>query len=77
MSEWFNGFRAYRVSALDEVGYKDLSDGFDFDTAITARLLRRGHRIEEVAMPTRYADEISRVPLLRTGVAAIRNGFVR
>ncbi|HMQ27585.1 MAG TPA: hypothetical protein PKA98_16460, partial [Acidimicrobiales bacterium] len=48
-----------------------LPDGFDFDTAITLRLLENGDRIAEVAIPTHYGDEISRVPLLRTGLAGL------
>jgi glycosyltransferase involved in cell wall biosynthesis len=75
LSEWFSGFRAYRVATLAELDLVSLPDGFDFDTAITLRLLAEGKRVEEVAIPTRYADEISRVPLLRTGLAAIRHGL--
>lgn len=74
LTEWFSGFRAYRVSSLDAVDLESLPDGFDFDTAITLRLLARRARITEVAIPTRYADEISRVPLLRTGLAAVKHG---
>src|SRR5690606_23795297 len=33
LSEWFSGFRAYRVSTIMEVGLDDLPDGFDFDVA--------------------------------------------
>jgi len=75
LSEWFSGFRAYRVSTLAGFDLESLPDGFDFDTAVTLRLLAAGKRLEEVAIPTRYADEISRVPLLRTGLAAVRHGL--
>ena len=72
LSEWFSGFRAYRVDRLMAIpDLHGLPDGFDFDTAITLRLLENGDRIAEVAIPTHYGDEISRVPLLRTGVATI------
>lgn len=74
LTEWFSGFRAYRVSTLASLDLESLPDGFDFDTAITLQLLARGHQVDEVAIPTRYAEEISRVPLLRTGVAAIQHG---
>lgn len=75
LSEWFSGFRAYRVDTLQEAALDDLPPGFDFDTAIMMRLLSQGVEILEVPMPTRYADEISRVPLVRTGVAALRGGI--
>jgi glycosyltransferase involved in cell wall biosynthesis len=73
-SEWFSGFRAYRVPMLAEMGWDGLPDGFDFDTAITIRLVERGHKIAEIPIPTHYGDELSRVPLLRTGLATIRHG---
>lgn len=73
-SEWFSGFRAYRTSALAAVDHLTLPDGFDFDTAITLRLLARGLHVVEVPIPTRYGDEVSRVPLLRTGVAGVAHG---
>src|SRR5690606_32976467 len=75
LSEWFSGFRAYRVSTLMEVGLDDLPDGFDFDVAVTVALLERGCRIEEIPIPTRYAGEISRVPLVRTGLQVLRHGL--
>ena len=74
LSEWFSGFRAYRVDALTTAGFEDLPDGFDFDTEITLRFLRSGGRVAEIEIPTRYAGEICRVPLMRTGLWAIRHG---
>ncbi len=72
LTEWFSGFRAYRVSRLMAIAdLHDLPNGFDFDTAITLRLLENGDKIAEVAIPTHYGDEISRVPLLRTGLAGL------
>jgi glycosyltransferase involved in cell wall biosynthesis len=74
-TEWFSGFRAYRASALQDVGFDGLPDGFDFDVALTIRLLERGYASVETPIPTHYGDELSRVPLLRTGVATIRHAL--
>ncbi|OWY60477.1 hypothetical protein B7486_68965, partial [cyanobacterium TDX16] len=75
LTEWFSGFRAYRVSTISQLDLTTMPDGFDFDTTITLRLLEAGARIDEVAIPTRYGDEVSRVPLLRTGLAAVKHGL--
>ena len=75
LTEWFSGFRAYRVSTLAEVDVSELPPGFDFDTAIICRLLEHGARLDEIAIETRYADEISRVPLIRTGVLGLAHGL--
>ena len=74
LSEWFSGFRAYRLSSLADIGFEAFPDGFDFDMAITLRLLRNGSRVTECAIPTHYGDEISRVPLIRTGLHALAHG---
>lgn len=74
LTDWFSGFRAYRLAVLTDVGCDGLPDGFDFDPAITVRLLDRGHRVVEVPIPTHYGNQRSRVPLVRTGLATIRLG---
>ena len=71
LTEWFSGYNAYRLSTLTGIDLDSLPDGFDFDAAISLRLLEHGATIAEVAIPTHYGDEISRVPLLQTGVATI------
>ena len=75
LSEWFSGYRAYVVPKLMQVDLAELPSGFDFDTEITLRLLENGNRIAEVAIPTHYGDEISRVPLLHTGFAGLAHAF--
>jgi glycosyltransferase involved in cell wall biosynthesis len=75
LTEWFSGFRAYRMTTLDELGCDGLPDGFDFDIAMTLRFLDHGRHIAEIPIPTRYGEEISRVPLARTGLAALRHGL--
>ena len=74
-TEWFSGYRAYSVPALAELDLDSFPDGFDFDVAITIELTARGRTIVEVPMPTHYGDELSRVPLLRTGRADLGHVF--
>lgn len=71
LSEWHSGFRAYRVASLEEVGLDGLTDGFDLDTELTLRLLAGGGRMAEIAIPTHYGDEVSRIRTFRTGVRII------
>jgi glycosyltransferase involved in cell wall biosynthesis len=71
LSEWHSGFRAYRVETLREIDLATLPRGFDFDTAITLRLLRHGARLAEIPIPTRYGDEVSHIRLWRTGAAIL------
>ena len=58
LSEWHSGYRAYRVSALQQLPLDTYSNGFDFDTQIILGLLNSQARIVEVPIPTYYGDEI-------------------
>ncbi len=69
LSEWHSGYRAYRVAALAELPFVGNSDDFDFDTEIILQLLGTHKQIVEVAIPTYYGDEISRV----NGIAYARD----
>lgn len=67
-SEWFSGFRAFRVDTLAMIDLDRLPTGFDFDPAILESLHDAGARIIEVPVPTHYGDEVSRVDLWRDGL---------
>jgi glycosyltransferase involved in cell wall biosynthesis len=58
LSEFHSGYRAYRVSVLDELPLERNSDDFDFDTQIIIQLVDAGMRIVEIPIPTYYGDEI-------------------
>ena len=58
LSEWHSGYRAYRVSTLQQLPLTMYSNGFDFDTQIILGLIDAGARIIEVPIPTYYGDEI-------------------
>jgi 2-polyprenyl-3-methyl-5-hydroxy-6-metoxy-1,4-benzoquinol methylase len=58
LSEWHSGYRAYRVSTLQQLPMDSYSNGFDFDTQIILGLIDHGARIKEVPIPTYYGDEI-------------------
>lgn len=61
LSEFHTGFRAYRVSALAEIPLEFDSKYFDFDTDILIQLTDKSFRIAEIAIPTKYGEEVSRV----------------
>jgi len=58
LTEWHSGYRAYRVSALEDIPFESNSDGFDFDTEIILQLHEAGKGIVEVPIPTYYGGEI-------------------
>jgi glycosyltransferase involved in cell wall biosynthesis len=61
VSEYHNGYRAYRRAVLEAVPFASFSDRFDFDTQILVHLSVRGFRLGEVPSPTRFNDESSKM----------------
>jgi glycosyltransferase involved in cell wall biosynthesis len=61
-SEWHSGYRAYSVPALASIDFAVNRDDFAFDTDILLQLLAHPtYRFTEIAIPTFYGTEISRV----------------
>ena len=58
LSEYHSGYRAYRVSALEQTPYLKNSNDFHFDNEIILQLDDAGQRIREVPIPTYYGGEI-------------------
>ena len=61
LSEFHSGYRVYSTAALRRIPFHLNSNGFHFDTEIIIQLMLAGARIEEIAIPTYYGDEICRV----------------
>lgn len=65
LSEFHSGYRIYATSALRRIQFRLNSNDFHFDTEIIIQLLNAKQRIVELAIPTYYGDEISRVNGMR------------
>lgn len=75
MAEYHSGYMVYSSRFLRATRFLDLSDSFDFDLEmiLAARIL--GFRLKEVAIPTRYADEVSHLNPIRYGLDVLRIVF--
>jgi glycosyltransferase involved in cell wall biosynthesis len=72
LSEFHSGYRVYAVSALKQIPFERNSLDFHFDTEIIIQLTIAGKRIKEIAIPTYYGDEISRVNGLKYAFNAVK-----
>lgn len=61
LTEYHSGFRAYRLSYLKNIKYKELSDGFNFDNQIILQLFNKKMIILEKPILTFYGNEVSHV----------------
>jgi len=76
LSEFHTGYRAYSVSTLASIPFMHNSNYFDFDTDIIIQLLDTNKRIKEIAIPTFYGDEISRVNGIKYAALIIRSSIL-
>jgi len=72
LSEFHSGYRAYKVDALRSIPFQLNSDDFHFDTEVLIQLLCTGRKVTEIAVPTFYGDEISRVNGIRYAVNCLK-----
>ena len=63
-SELHSGMKAYSRRFLELIGYRGFSDKFVFDAEMVIQAVLLGFRIDEVAIPTRYADDSSSVDIV-------------
>jgi len=61
--ELHSGMKAYSRRFLELIGYRGFSDRFVFDSEMVIQAVLLGFRIEEVAIPTRYAEDSSSVAI--------------
>ena len=57
LSEYHSGFRVYRCSVLQYVGFEQCSDYYHFDTEILIRFRMHNMRVAERPIPTYYGKE--------------------
>jgi len=74
LSECHSGYRAYSRRLLKSVPFNTFSEDFAFDPQMLKSAARRGFRIAEVPIPTRYTQEsssISFVSSVKYGLATL------
>lgn len=76
LAEFHTGYRAFRVSALAAIPFAYNSDYFDFDTDILIQLLDTGNRLHEIAVPTFYGEEVSRVNGFKYAARIVRTSLL-
>ncbi len=72
MSDYHSGFLFYSAKALDSIPFDKLSASFDFDLEVIACAKASGLIIDERAIPTRYAGEISHLRPIHYGLRVLK-----
>ena len=72
LAEYHSGYMLYSRKTMASIPFDKLSNSFDFDMEmiVMARIL--GLRIQEVAIPTIYGDEVSHLQPVRYGLRVLK-----
>lgn len=65
-TELHSGMKAYSRRFLELIGYHRFSNEFVFDSQLVIEAVLLGFRVEEVAIPTRYASDSSSVDVVKS-----------
>jgi glycosyltransferase involved in cell wall biosynthesis len=72
MTDYHSGFMLYSRKAAASIPFDDLSTYFDFDLEVIASARARGLVVDELGIPTRYADEESHLNPIWYGLRCLR-----
>ena len=68
LSEYHTGYRAFSLTLLTTIPFRENSDDFFFDNQMLAQILWYGYVVAEVSCPTRYFAEASPINFRRSVV---------
>lgn len=72
MTDYHSGFLLYSRRAAEQIPFDELSTYFDFDLEVIASARARGLTVDELGIPTRYADEKSYLNPVWYGLRCLR-----
>jgi glycosyltransferase involved in cell wall biosynthesis len=72
MTDYHSGFLVYSRKAAVSIPFDELSTYFDFDLEVIASARARGLAVDELGIPTRYADEESHLNPIWYGLRCLR-----
>ena len=72
MTDYHSGFLVYSRRTAESIPFDELSTYFDFDLEVIASAQAHGLRVDELGIPTRYADEESHLNPIWYGLRCLR-----
>lgn len=72
MTDYHSGYLAYSTAMLQKLPFAQLKGDFEMDLELIALARAQGFSVGEIAIPTRYADEVSYLNPWRYGLRVLR-----
>jgi len=71
LAEYHSGYMLYSRKTIASIPFQKLSDSFDFDLEMIVMAHIKGLRIQEIAVPTIYAGEVSHLRPVQYGLRVL------
>ena len=71
LAEYHSGYMLYSRKTIASIPFQKLSDSFDFDLEMIVMAHIKGLRIQEIAIPTIYAGEVSHLKPVQYGLRVL------
>ena len=71
LAEYHSGYMLYSRKTIASIPFRRLSDSFDFDLEMIVMAHIKGLRIQEIAIPTIYAGEVSHLKPVQYGLRVL------
>jgi hypothetical protein len=71
LAEYHSGYMLYSRKTIASIPFQKLSDSFDFDLEMIVMAHIKGLRMQEIAIPTIYAGEVSHLRPVQYGLRVL------
>ena len=75
-TEYFSGFRGYKVSNIKQIQFENLSNNWIFEQQIQFMIMNKNMKIKEFPIQTVYENQVSTLPPIRYCLEVIINSIV-
>jgi len=75
-TEYFSGFRGYKVSDIKQIQFENLSNNWIFEQQIQFIVMNKNMKIKEFPIQTVYENQVSTLPPIRYCLEVIINSIV-
>jgi len=75
-TEYFSGFRGYKVSNIKQIQFENLSNNWIFEQQIQFMVMNKNMKIKEFPIQTVYENQVSTLPPIRYCLEVIINSIV-
>ena len=75
-TEYFSGFRGYKVSDIKQIQFENLSNNWIFEQQIQFIVMNKNMKIKEFPIQTVYDNQVSTLPAIRYCLEVIINSIV-